>query len=70
MNKYLVLFNIENSKYWTGRFWDNPYSKDILDAKQMSEEEVVKELDFIFNERDKENEAAFEERTIWTKNEQ
>lgn len=45
MEKKYVLFNAINCQYWTGRFWDNPYTTNIKDAKQFSsEDELVNEI--------------------------
>jgi hypothetical protein len=45
MNKYFVLLNVDNNKYWTGRYWDRPYSTDIREAKQfINEESLIEEI--------------------------
>lgn len=41
MEKNYILFNVDNNKYWTGRYWDNPYSIDIRDAKIFATEELL-----------------------------
>ena len=41
MEKRFVLLNVDNNKYWTGRYWDVPYSTDIRDAKQFNTEEEI-----------------------------
>jgi hypothetical protein len=45
MEKNFVLLNVDNNKYWTGRYWDRPYSVDIIDAMQFnSEDELIAEI--------------------------
>jgi hypothetical protein len=45
MEKNFVLLNVDNNKYWTGRYWETPYSVDIRDAKQFNtEDELINEI--------------------------
>ena len=45
MEKNFVLLNVDNNKYWTGRYWETPYSVDIRDAKLFNtEDELINEI--------------------------
>ena len=44
MEKRFVLFNVDNQKYWTGRIWDNPFTREIENAEQFVNEEDVEKL--------------------------
>lgn len=45
MEKNFVLLNVDNNKYWTGRYWDAPYSVDIREAKRFNtEDELIQEI--------------------------
>lgn len=42
MTRKLILVNPDRvDKYWTGRWWDNSYSKEIKDAKQFNNESEI-----------------------------
>ncbi len=56
MKKYFVLLNLSNNKYWTGRFWDIPYSSDINDANKFDSED---EVDKFFQTKEEENIAVY-----------
>lgn len=48
MEKVYILKNVDNNKYWTGRYWDYKFTTDIKDARQYfsidSIEEELKKL--------------------------
>lgn len=37
MKKVYVLFNVDKNQYWTGRFWDNPYDRNIDYAEKFDD---------------------------------
>ena len=41
MIKKFVILNIDNNQYYTGRFWDYPYTTNIREAKIYDTEEVI-----------------------------
>ena len=41
MKKKFVLFNTEINRYWTGKYWNTPYSLDIKNAKLFDDEESL-----------------------------
>lgn len=45
MEKNFILLNVDNNKYWTGRYWDAPCSVDIREAKRFNaEDELIQEI--------------------------
>lgn len=53
MEKNFIILNVDNNKYWTGRYWDIPYSNSIKDAKRFfTEDELFKEITTTEEEND------------------
>lgn len=48
LDKYYIIFNPDNQKYFSNRYWDNPYTKDIEDAYRFNTENEV--LEFMLND--------------------
>ena len=42
MRKIYVIYSLQNHKFYTGRYWDIPFSADVLDAEEFKTEEEVK----------------------------
>lgn len=40
MEKYNVIIDLETGKYYTGEYWETPWTRDILRARVYSEEEI------------------------------
>jgi hypothetical protein len=44
MEKVYILKNVDNNKYWSGRYWDDyKYTTDIKDAKQYYNIDLLEE---------------------------
>jgi len=57
MQRAYILFNVDKNKYWTGRFWDNPYDRDIDYAEKFSD---LNDIDKLLNMDEEENEPLYE----------
>ena len=58
MNRAYILFSVEENKYWTGRYWDCTYSRDIEEAQQFNS---LEDIDNMLNIERDENEPLYDE---------
>lgn len=70
MTKQFVLKNTLDKRYYTGRFWDHPFSFEIRDAQIFHSEdhiiETFSDRENSFFEELKENNVQFELVTIYS----